>query len=124
MGLGSDYVSEMEAEYGALEYHIENEARQGVWTTKEGKRIPIRQMSTRHLENTIRMLERNNSGDIYFPWICRMQEELDRRMREIETVLVDTDSAAVVREVRLYDLTDECIEKIADAVAKRLRRDN
>lgn len=32
---------------------------QYVWKTKDGTEIPVQSMSDKHLENTIRMLERN-----------------------------------------------------------------
>lgn len=40
-----------------------------VWTTKEGREIPIRTMEDSHLLNTIRMLKRN------FPVVIEVEEE-------------------------------------------------
>lgn len=33
------------------------------WTTKDGRRIPIREMTDQHLKNAIRFLERNDPVD-------------------------------------------------------------
>lgn len=32
-----------------------------VWTTKDGRRIPVRQMSTEHVQNTLAMLKRKEA---------------------------------------------------------------
>lgn len=47
-----------------------------VWITKDMKVIPIEEMSDTHLENTIKMLERN-------------QEKLDERRREMLQEQID-----------------------------------
>lgn len=79
MSLGSDIVSEMAADFYAFEGIIEDAARAGIWTMKDGTRIPVTEMTDLHIRNTIRMLERKDKYDIYMPWITRLREELERR---------------------------------------------
>lgn len=79
MSLGSDFSAEMEANLAVLEWEIDYKARTKTWTTKDGRHLRFSQMSDSHLQNTIRMLERNNECDIYLPLITAMQEELKER---------------------------------------------
>ena len=58
---------------------IEDEARIGVWTTREGEKIPVSEMTTRHINNAISYLERNDTTDLMMPWIIRFKKELERR---------------------------------------------
>jgi hypothetical protein len=60
-------------------YDIEEEAERGVWTTKDGREIPVEEMTTSHIQNTIALLERNNCDDMYTPWITVFHKELQRR---------------------------------------------
>lgn len=79
MSLGSDYVAEMEANFACYEAHIDNMVRTKTWTTKDGTTIAISDMSDKHLENTINMLERNDVCDLYLGLITVMQTELKSR---------------------------------------------
>ena len=79
MSLGSEAVVEAEADFAVFEGVIESSAKSGVWTTKDGREIPITEMSDGHIRNVLAMLERNNVCDIYMPWICRFKKELSRR---------------------------------------------
>jgi uncharacterized Zn finger protein (UPF0148 family) len=65
-----------------------------VWTTKDKERVPIADMKTDHLTNTIEMLKRNAVPHLekagfkptevwrIYPIITDMQSELDRRLRQ------------------------------------------
>lgn len=70
-----EYDYEYEDEYR----RIEDEARIGVWTTRDGEKIPVSEMTTRHINNTISFLERKDTNDIMMPWIIRFKKELERR---------------------------------------------
>lgn len=82
MGYGREIVEEMEADFAVLEASIEMSARKGIWTTRDGQRIAVEDMTDSHIRNTIAYLERNDVCDIYLPWITRMQRELKRRGKE------------------------------------------
>jgi hypothetical protein len=70
-----EYDYEYEDEYR----RIEDEARIGVWTTRAGEKIPVSEMTTSHISNTIRFLERKDINDLMMPWIIRFKKELERR---------------------------------------------
>lgn len=52
-------MGEYEEMYGALDQAALPDLGRAEWVTRDGRRIPIAQMSDGHLVNTIRMLRRN-----------------------------------------------------------------
>lgn len=74
----ADYAWEIEQ---AMNYEedIWNEAQNGVWETKDGRLIPVEEMTTEHIHNTIAFIKRNWDNEIYQPWIDVFNEELERR---------------------------------------------
>ena len=74
----ADYAWEIEQ---AMNYEedIWNEAQNGVWETKDGRLIPVEEMTTEHINNTIAFIKRNWDNEIYQPWIDVFNEELERR---------------------------------------------
>lgn len=47
-----------------------------VWTTRDGKTVPIKDMSDRHLENTINMLVRNEEAkDAYYEGLAGLADK-------------------------------------------------
>ena len=52
------------------------------WTMRNGKRILIKDMTSSHLENTIRLIKRDpNMEDKYCEYIPYMQAELNARAK-------------------------------------------
>lgn len=64
---------------------IQKEAESKIWTTKDGRKLSITEMSTSHIQNTIKYLERNNSMDILTAWIIVFQDELANRSKNLVT---------------------------------------
>lgn len=52
-----------------------------MWKTKSGRLVDIKDMSSEHLHNAIRMLERLNRGAASRKWIQILSLELKRRER-------------------------------------------
>lgn len=73
----ADYNPELDRDLKYMQ--IESEAKQGYWTTKSGETIHISKMSTSHILNTIKYIERHDKEDYYLPWIYEFNEELKRR---------------------------------------------
>ena len=82
MSYGEEMAAEAEAYLGYIESAVKESARSGIWETKDGRKIPIEKMTDTHLDNTISYLERNDTMDLWFPWIMRLKDEKERRGRE------------------------------------------
>ena len=63
---------------------ISADAESGIWTTKNGDRIAVTDMTDSHLLNTYRMLERNNVMDMYISWLVVLQKEIVKRKLNYE----------------------------------------
>lgn len=63
--------------------YIEEDAKRGYWTTRDGSMIHVSQMTDSHILNTIRYIERNDMDDMYLPWIVRFKKELRERGVEV-----------------------------------------
>lgn len=79
MSLGSEYVSESYANEVELRMKIKKSAANGIWTTRDRRRIHITNMSEDHIKNTINYIRRNDSLDMMLPWVAAFQNELIRR---------------------------------------------
>ena len=61
-------------------YHdIEVQAKNKIWTTKDGTKIPVSKMTDSHILNTINLIKRKDRHDYYLPWIKVFEEEMRRR---------------------------------------------
>ena len=80
MSYGRELAEDMAAEFDLYQEKVKHDAEKGIWTMRDGTRIPVEEMTTSHLQNTISFLERKEDPtDLWFPWIMRMREELKRR---------------------------------------------
>lgn len=82
MSMGMEWVAEHESVWQQTRWQIEDEAKHGVWTTKDGQEIPVEDMTTSHIRNTIAFIERTDKTDLYLPWVKVFKAELKRRGEE------------------------------------------
>lgn len=82
MGMGQEWIDEHECDIVETLMRIEDEASYGVWTTKDGTQIPVEDMTTSHIQNTIAFIKRTDQTDMYLPWVEVFEEELERRGSE------------------------------------------
>lgn len=81
MGMGEEYRINSHAQYLDFLWSIQEMADTKTWVTKDGRRIPFSEMSDSHLENTIKMLLRNDAFDNYADIVALMKIELNKRKR-------------------------------------------
>ncbi len=87
MSYGSELAEEMEINYAVMEATVESAAASGIWTTKDGQKLKICEMSTDHIQNTLNYIKRDSyREDFLSPFITAFEKELDARAR-IKTVL-------------------------------------
>ena len=61
-----------------LEDNFEND----IWTTKEFDTIPLKEMTTNHIENSIKLIERTEGESIFGyckMWLPKLKQELEKR---------------------------------------------
>lgn len=78
MSMGEEILTEMEIRSEIFRDRQLNAIKEGVWTMKDGQTIRLDQMSDRHIQNCIRMLN-DKDGEIPELWVKRFQKELDFR---------------------------------------------
>lgn len=78
MSMGEEILTAMEIESAIFRDRQINAIKEGVWTMKDGQTIRLDQMSDRHIQNCIRMLN-DRDGEIPELWVKRFQKELDFR---------------------------------------------
>jgi hypothetical protein len=78
MSMGSDYLEDMEIRHMMFESHIVDMACNGVWNTRDGRVINIKDMETSHLKSTVKMLERKGD-DMWDLHIAKMKREIQKR---------------------------------------------
>lgn len=79
MSYGAECRIEMEIARDEEYWRVSREADRGIWTTRDGRKISVEKMTDAHLNNTINYLKRIDTIDMYYPWIVKMQKELERR---------------------------------------------
>jgi len=79
MSMGSEYIIESYVDEYEIRKKIEDEAKKGIWTTYDERRLNVREMNKDHIENTIKWIKRNDKTDIMLPWLMVFRNELIRR---------------------------------------------
>ena len=80
MSLGSEARSEIDVEISLQRLEFERRVKNGIWITKDERRIKITEMTDKHIENVIAMLKRMRSEDAEI-WLVRFEEEQRRRQK-------------------------------------------
>lgn len=78
MSMGEESLIEMEIEAEIYKDGQMRAIKEGVWTMRDGQTIRLEQMSDRHIQNCIWMLN-DKDGEIPELWVKRFQKELDFR---------------------------------------------
>ena len=96
---------------------IEAEAHEGIWQTKDGKRIPVSEMSDSHLRNTIAYLERKDDCDLMLPWIEVMRNELDKRSKNTnDCIRRDAVLACLKHKWDSFNSADDAMQASIDCI--------
>ena len=78
MGQGAELEMERMIDSEVLYFRAELRAEKGLWETRDGQILKVTDMTTRHIQNCLRMLERGNSP-YADPFIGMFEKELERR---------------------------------------------
>lgn len=78
MSMGEEELIDLEARAEVFRGWQLRSIKEGVWTMKDGQTIRLDQMSDRHIQNCIWMLN-DKDGEIPELWVKRFQKELDFR---------------------------------------------
>lgn len=65
-----------------------------IWTTLDGKEIPVNELTDSHLQNIIYMLENNKRYSILETFRL-YEEQLDRKLKKLTVRLEDSDQLAL-----------------------------
>ena len=74
-------IEQSQRRWESLCIKAEIEASRGIWRTKDGRILKVEEMETGHIENCIRMLERNNVP-FRDPYVRMFTEELQKRGKQ------------------------------------------
>ena len=62
MGIGREMYYDSVADDAYYEYRAKRALANGIWLTRDGREVPVREMTDSHLANSIRMMHRGGSG--------------------------------------------------------------
>lgn len=65
MSYGSELMDDICAESSYYEHRAEECLANGIWLTRDGREIPVHEMTDAHLVNSLRMMLRGGSGCFY-----------------------------------------------------------
>lgn len=78
MSMGKEMLTDLEIEAEIFRDRQLNAIKEGVWMMRDGQEIKLTDMTNRHIENCIRMLEKKD-GEIHELWADRFKKELEWR---------------------------------------------
>lgn len=62
MGIGREMYYDSIADDAFYGYRAEQALANGAWITRDGREVPVREMTGSHLANSVRMMQRGGSG--------------------------------------------------------------
>ena len=62
MGIGREMYYDSIADEAYYEHRAKQALANGIWLTRDGREVPVREMTDSHLANSIRMMQRGGSG--------------------------------------------------------------
>ena len=99
MGMGMEMMMEEYIDSLIWEEEQWSNLKSGIWTTREGQELQIKDMESEHIRNCIKMLERNIEADEYpsdttlesliICYIDLLQSELSQRYPLVDPAFVD-----------------------------------
>ena len=83
MGIGREMMYELQAEAAWADTVRERAIASKTWITRDGREVPVREMTDSHLANSIRMMRRGGTGCFgeMAPMALEMLETEERRRR-------------------------------------------
>ena len=89
MSYGAELAEEMMIDREIARQEMQENIKCGIWVTRRGDAVRIRDMTTSHIRNCIKMLDAEGISDEGYSYLCMFRKELERRpKRKIHTEFV------------------------------------